>query len=746
MFSTHDYTTTTTNVERPEAWADVKAPGNGRIYAVGTIAVEEATNLSTFSFQAISLPPGFFGFTGASPLRQIVVLQCSQDAGSIQWQRHLFGASPNMEGQPVAHTNARGISVWAADTEADTRIAICGETYEQSLPLSQLGSSLPLSLLHPTGFVAVYDGFGALLWTHQFYGTAAGSVTADCAITDVSIRVEDRGGTATDVVTYCGISSHGLLSNGSPLEPVRPFAVSPYQICGSPADGSASNGTAQWDGIVGRVSRDHANAGSTSHEFHSIVGGTAQDGLFGIAELDASRFVVVGATADPVSASTSTSFPLTLSCLDGYQDYCIAVAAIFDASAVPSGSLVLESSTVIGTVSSSARTMARDVAVGFDSDQQKRWIHIVGATDDGNLRSSTLITPTGTPFQASLGGGIDGFVLTADDDPTVPTLSVVNASWYGTDDDESLSGVASWSEFSDHFAFAGYRITSGNKDILVGSVFIDTTAVAPTPPFGNFNQILLRESWAVGSGNEEPAVMGARNATLTSYGLLYDTMGLGSPSGGGLAVDHRFRLNAVGATVSTDYPVSGTPFPAGLAFLSGIDAVRTEFDMLPQGVSRTDGTGTDASNSPVSVAGGADGGTTPVCARLPFGEQIGMGIPDVKRMLIDYEGPVPAFGATPSVLLDRPHWDSLILASVIDVGFPLSTPISINQLEIWLNPGSATTYFLPIWDRSVRWPLISLPASPFTFTVQMVMLLNGSFSCGGPALYSVASPALTIDY
>src|SRR2546421_194873 len=86
----------------------------------------------------------------------------------------------------------------------NTRIAICGETYDDVLPLNQLGTGLGLGPHQSTGFIAVYDGTGSLLWSYQFYGDLT-CATGDCAITDVSVRFDAIND--ADLVTYCGIST-----------------------------------------------------------------------------------------------------------------------------------------------------------------------------------------------------------------------------------------------------------------------------------------------------------------------------------------------------------------------------------------------------------------------------------------------------------------------------------------------------------------------------------------------------------
>ena len=90
-------------------------------------------------------------------------------------------------------------------------------------------------------------------------------------------------------MTYCGISSWGN-SGANPqtdwLAPIRPFA--PVAGCSTSSGGDTNFATLpfpaatyQWDGIVGRLSRNHgAPFANLQREFHSIVGGPEQDGLF----------------------------------------------------------------------------------------------------------------------------------------------------------------------------------------------------------------------------------------------------------------------------------------------------------------------------------------------------------------------------------------------------------------------------------------------------------------------------------
>ena len=171
--STHDWTSTPPppvsvpdsqlfiTEDLNEVWADTKSPGDGFTYSVGSIEIRD-TNLNEvtgegpkFSGEDVGLPPDIpttppvlarFRLQVPSggtilPKRQVVILQCVDQFGTIQWQRHFYGGSP---GVTVARyrcaTNARGISVWPGPTAEETRIAICGEQNDDILPLSQAGT------------------------------------------------------------------------------------------------------------------------------------------------------------------------------------------------------------------------------------------------------------------------------------------------------------------------------------------------------------------------------------------------------------------------------------------------------------------------------------------------------------------------------------------------------------------------------------------------------------------------------
>lgn len=196
--------------DRNEAWADVKSPGDGRTYKVGTVRVRvvepEGSLTPTLFSGSPALPSrgtGGINLTVPGVSRQVVILQVTDADQNILSQRFFYGTNTTAA-LPV---NARGISVWpvrTADGALDlrnTRIAICGDSRDDALPFSQAPMG---NTQNPfKGYIAVYDGSLRLLWTHHFFGTRDGG---HVAITDVSIRIEGD----QDVVTYCGVSVHGL--------------------------------------------------------------------------------------------------------------------------------------------------------------------------------------------------------------------------------------------------------------------------------------------------------------------------------------------------------------------------------------------------------------------------------------------------------------------------------------------------------------------------------------------------------
>jgi len=805
-FSTHDWTVHPT-IQFAETWADVKTPGGTprldligggliadqrRTYCVGTIQVETTDLGAEFSEKPASpdIIPAFNVFqTGQQNLRQVVMVQCNQtergtdgsganDPNGIVWQRYFYGVTSNQQ-IPTRATNARAIAVWEAADDEDARVAICGETYDEVVPESQ--SSTGWTAANGTaasGYIAVYDGGGNLLWTHHFFAGNDGD--QECAITDLSIRVDAEG---REIVTYCGIFTHGELGSGTELSPRLAFA--------SPGTGASGGATTQaggeWDGFVGRLIRD---GGTTDRVFHSIVGGPGQDGLFGLAEINADRFAVVGSTQ--AASGTSNMFPI-LFFPSGIltTPYRVGAVLVFDASLTEitptPGNLILDSGVALGSLGNEVATHARDICigngVGIDKGQEVAVVdmmYVVGSTSDPDFTTQLgpfLIAPT--QGQDAFGGNTDGFLAVLEDVPTYPMIPWTWSYWGGEDFD-GLTGVNCWNEFVDHVGVVGFTGTANSANIGVSTFFFDNAYGPAVPssstalPSNSRELFAIRGSQIGGVNDERPAVMGAFNATDVVAGSFsggaYDTFGLGQSSGGGVAVANDGRINVVGrTTVGGGYPWVGS----GRAEDLGFDAVRTELDMLPSqpsllpGVGRTDGTGRQGPGSvpsnPVFPIAGYTGGTTPDCALRPFGLRIGEAAPPVQRMLIDYQGDEPEREvANAAILVSRPP----LVTGSVSVGvfwfsFPLTTApyYYVDGTEIWAHP-SSWVLLLDNWpgNRPYRLPLAQFPSSgPGTISVQLCCLLDptpGSGTFGftqttfgsGCAAEFVASPALWFSF
>jgi hypothetical protein len=799
-FGTHDWTAPLSQIDFEEFWADVKSPGDGRTYLVGTIDVQQTATLPLFSTAPVSpVPLPAFTLVGAQT-KQITILQIRDAAQVIVQQRYFYGTDAGGLTQNQVPTNARGISVWPAANLVDSRIVICGETFDQRIPSSQAPNGFPSSNgTNASGFIAVYNGNAVLLWTHHLFGAN----DRESAVTDVSVRVEfdAQGQPVRDVITYCGISSHGNPVGGNQsLTPIQPFAAPTGALpCSNPAGGATNNGVNQWDGFVGRIARDHAALTPTVTEFHSVVGGNQQDGLFGIAELPDDRFVVVGATAGlragiPAPMGPST-FPLTTGlCLSQAPQppgFCLGTVLLFDASATPAGALVLQDSRQVGAPGVPS-TIARDVLAHantnlFNNPVAANTIFVVGSTNDANLFAGVVPFPPTQPFAA----GTDGFVLVAVDDHTVPAAPVLNfqfATFHGGPGDDGLTGVNGWNEYVDQVVVAGFREDgSGLRDIDLASLYV---FALPNPPVGGqpaFSVRYLTTGQVGGTGDDFPTAMGIANATNSPL-LAYLTFGLGDPAGGGVAQNESGRVNVVGSTDSLNYPFPGglprstTLVPAGQQAFN--DGAHTTLDLLPgsatQLAGRTDGTG-----QPVPLPGvqfpiaGTDGGTTPPCSRLPFGTQLGRPAPPLFRMLIDYEGnPLngnlpsppappntpgspPGPGANGAIVIVRPPVSSGFVFAALQLGFPgapgTSLPFFVmpDGIEVYTNTNPSVIGFVPIPNASFRFILNAMPPAPFTFTAQVVCtLVNTAIPAGNPAAGQpcggvtqlAASPALWITY
>ncbi|HEX5053268.1 MAG TPA: hypothetical protein VFZ65_15945, partial [Planctomycetota bacterium] len=779
-----------------EAWADAKSPGDGRTYSVGTIEVSTTAPMAGQLFAQFSGADAWPAetlamFTIAPPSlgRQVVMLQEAGTADqTIGFQRYYYGTNTDMS---FHGNNARGISVWPAATRADTRIAICGETFDEMLPRGNSpGTQAPAGWpgwyagpinMQPSsaGFIAMFDGDGTLQWSHQFFGPGTGQF---CAITDVSVRVGPTvDGQMTDYVTFCGISTYGNASGGPnanlTLTVEKPFAAptGPSPVCPNAAGGATNNGPGQWDGIVGRLSHVHSAPGTpATAEYLSILGGVQQDGLFGIADIDEQHFAVVGSTGfTPAVGVGNAQFPVTYSlpgACPGLVNASAGVVAVFRADPA---ALVLESSTLIGSLAPFTNTVARDILV------QRAWgsfgepaLIVVGSTDDPNLH--VFLRTGGLSFapQAAHGGGVDGFVLAGLYIPA-PLVGWTHGTYRGGTGYDYLSGVQGWNEFYDHFAVAGVINPPGtNSDIDVAS-FYRPPAAGPLT--------LLTQARIGSTGPDVPAAMGTFNATGQGN---FVTFGLGDPAGGGVTVDPTSRVNVVGSSginaigAVSNYPVTSPltmpPGPPGRGSTSQFDdAVRTAFDLLPPGVGRTDGTGRIVAGGPAGgyPTGGYFGGTTPECALTPFGHQIGLTDPQVPpatpRMLLDFEGQLPLPGMTSNVAIVVSR-HSAVSASALSIvalqlGFPGLAPGGANAFEpvalpegvlMWV-PNAPVLFSAapnPAWE-AIRFPL-TLPVAPATFTVQVVCFLLTPIHGGGvgPACpiggssNLTGSPGLWISY
>ncbi|MDP3208692.1 MAG: hypothetical protein Q8M65_06055, partial [Rhodoglobus sp.] len=366
-FSTHDWTLSIAGPEPflifNEAWADVKMPGGFPVtaaafppgipatvdsrftYAVGTIEVNQ-TIAGLFSTQPVTTGGGAFPFAlPGNQARQVAMLQFNNGVNFNVTPRYFYGTTNT---DPLRATNARGVSVWRTGNAATDRIAICGETYDETLPESQALAGWGFSnAVSSSGFIAVFDGDGILQWTHHFFDPANPG-TASCAITDISIRVDGEG---NDIVTYCGISTHGAPAGGE-LAPLNE-----YPAVGACNGGATPLPAGQWDGIVGRVVFPFPGTAVSGRLFHANVGGPGQDGLFGLAEIDENRFAVAGSSQAPAGQG---GFPFSSQCgLLG--PYVVGAVLVFDSTG---GVLAAPDSEPLGTNGLGINTVARDVHIG----------------------------------------------------------------------------------------------------------------------------------------------------------------------------------------------------------------------------------------------------------------------------------------------------------------------------------------------------------------------------------------------
>jgi len=767
-FSTHDWTAPTFGTggepipgvnDFREFWADVKTPGDGSAYSVGTIEVR--TTFNAF-FSGASADPAFgltpFTVGTGAAARQVVMLQQADIAGSsIGFQFFYHGTNGD---DVLRATHGRGIAVWPSTDAEHTRIVICGESQDETLPLSNAAAWPGAGGTGTAGFIAMFNGAGTLLWSHHFFGTAANQ---HCAITDVSVRIEfdvnDPRVPLVDHVTFCGISTYGMPASNATLTAVRPF-TSPTGACTNSATGSTDNGPGQWDGIVGRLSRAHAGTGTTNVSFLSSVGGTAQDGLFGIAEIDTESFAVVGSTGTVTAPPVGADFPFNFgNCASSATaPYCAGVAMVFQDPVGSPGRLVW--SQRVGSLAAGTNTALRDVMV------HQQWngstdpgLIVAGATDDGLALDglASLVFPPLVQPQATIGGGVDGFVL-AGRYLAASSLTLWDTGTFrGGEGDEGLTGVQGWNEFYDHFVVTG----TAASDIDVAS-YLKTQNAGPLALLtGGAVAPALGGAQIGGGGLDRPAavavpVTGPAMMNATTLGGFAE-FGLGNPAGGGISVDPSGRTNVVGTTASGNFPVPlGRPKTG-----STHDAVRVALDMVPAGIGRTDGTTTTAPSGAPAYPLGFFGGTTPECALTPFGHQIGSVDPQgsltVPRMLIDWLGAAPAAGVAGTVVASRPKNGSsgVNVAAALQLNFP-GPPFAFLPDGILVWTTSSPSFFATSAPalEAVHFPLFTLPAGPNTLAAQIIYLLAAPSAGGaiGPTCPSggqstlAASPGLWISW
>jgi hypothetical protein len=757
VFATHDFANRGSLGAAEDQWADVKTPGNGWVYSVGTTyAPTTDSTVASFSGQAVAGPPDIFESPLRSSSSQVVILQAKNLLNpSLSWQRYFYGATYYQTNNGLSNY-ARAVAVYASGTTmADWRIVICGDTYDGLLPLSGQFSTAPGTgttefllgpMGTPQGFIATYNGAGDLLWSrHLVSPDQLLSVGGEVCATDVAVHVEGEGAAATDVITWCGYTTSTDLSLpistvGGTLQVTSPFAPGSVQTsCGTfsfQGGAGIGGGLSADEGLVGRFRASHVNPmpSQVGTDFFCMVPGPLRGRLVALAEITEDRFIVVGNYGMDQNGSTP---PLTASAEPCLQQALVTeeygYAAIFNASQTPTGLLQLEYAELFGVITNPISpfllTDFRDVAVIGGS----AWI--VGVTDNPNLpapQNSLIIGSTRAGFVLQIIG--------------VSSQAGAKRTYYvqPTDGEEcELIGVAGFSEFKDHIYCSGniLRPVAGSqprRHLFVESFFRDTTA--------NLNAVDLNRlrHWEI------DAVTSATVRASSPTSAFANNRG---PECGGISVDQRGQCWVVGTTRGgTGLP--GGPFPGGLPPEPGSgnfsDAFKVVIDMLPSLAKRSDGSGDPTSSwTPLP---GFDGGTTPVCARALFGEAIGI-IAPLPRMLIDLEG-TPGPGNALAVIVDRPP----VTNGIVSLGFlrynlpnvqPNSGALASFGIEYWLDPADWLLSPQLVTGGSLRDPLFGaagLPPGTWDFHVQFVTLMAQGFAGCPPAFIYAASPALFFEY
>ncbi|MEZ6038575.1 MAG: hypothetical protein R3F29_13925 [Planctomycetota bacterium] len=719
----------------------MKTPGDGYRYAVGSALVANTNPFflptPKFSDHVCKVPLGIVPVTAG---RQIAILQITNEDGITQHQAYFYGQTPNQTSGGLS-TFARAVAVQPGANAQDTRVVICGETFDEKLDLSATADCY--FNLYPHGFVAVFDGEATLLWTYQFYGQ---DPTALTAITDVAIHYDSAAN--EDVVTFCGITTDGNYA----ASPANPSTMAPKKWFDAPSSGPSGSGCndpysggdvanslltqTRWDGMVGRLTCSHTPSTSPQVDktFLSLVGGSQSELLFGIAELDYDHFAVVG-TIDatnpwpggyvcpltrPWFKEPAPATPPTPTCLQSTTSR-FGLLMVFDAAGVspPTGKLQLECATLIGNDGS--HTSAADVVNHRDR------LFVVGTTDDPLLASDV---GNGSDQAFAIGSSHQGFVVSTTD----ATAGFDMATFYAPTGDTALTSVAAWRDYADHVAVGGWvkkGPQTGDRDVAVASLFVDSTV---TPP-----QLTVVRDHVITTLDQELPGPNPSGPATASFGQSYDAP-WGPVDGGGLAVNPRGQVSIVGSTSGTNYDFPYTIGKPGRQrqpdLTTETDAFLTVLDMLPEGVCRTDGTGWPGL---WTIAAGYDGGTTPVCALSP---------PDsMPRTFIDYLGDPPAQGVVSAILLDRPPGISPVQGGVLQFGFPNSSPVPGNPLgagvELWTSDPGAVLVAFAGNNSSLKHVLPPFPVGPNSFTMQFLFLL------GTPVCSNIdwaASPAILISY
>ncbi len=629
-----------------------------------------------------------------------------------------------------------------------------------------------------SGFIAVFDGQLNLRWSYHFFEA---NTNARTVITDLSIRVEN----GIEYVTYCGTSNNGNAPGMlmTTMLPVRPFQAPPTTSIDVYAGGEAHNSSpiapyGQWDGIVGRLSAAHAVANPTpTIDFHSIVGGGADDILLGISQPSLDRFAVVGSTRSP--AATALAFPLTDNSLFGSSEmhfhsstsWELGTFLAFEAPDMtvispgtatnpnPGYHLKLTRARLIG--SDGSRTVARDVL--WQSPQSGlSYVYVVGSTNYPSLSADFAAAETGTFYGAS-----SGFI--------VATLDLAQLGWItGRYINQTINstpigqvatatgahGIAAWNEYPNHFAVVGWSEHAEGTRILTSACLREPVGV-PGLPIRILRQHELNPVVDPADRDDMPgALAGTFHSTVNILPVSSD---LGKATSGAIAVNEKGHVATVGHTIlpvqpptpTTHHPVTGplgefrAPMPQN-ALTQQVDGLRIELNMLPVGSLFL-----NASDDAVLGQLGAVGGTTPSCALSPFGNTLGPAA--LQRIYLSIDG-VPAPNGDISIQVDRPVDGSAVLGGLF-LGFPAVYPSPLPGIELLADFNAAVMDFSFTASSEALSIPIQLPAVGGEFTVQFVCLLGNTNFCStvpacanttpclnNLALGAAASPALWITF